>query len=449
MKVAICTCFISTGGNSAENNYVDVTDALKSHYCRRHNDVDFLCSKENPHPGRDPHFCKFSMLLYAFLKGYDWAVWMDADAAPVNMDFDIAEYLSKQDGEHMLIQSDVLGLNSGVFAMPNTERSILWLRTLDTEKVDEVFRKSRFWDQDAIVSLLEDERFKDFAEAPYEGIGFNNYENVAPVTQEDSPIPNEYRKGHWVLHIPAMPDAYRYRRFLRELQKAKGKDCLCPVCKAEAKPYFRKGDARSVEFSICPRCGHIFSPEMGRMSKEQLAAEIYNDRYAEVCKGFGEQTDAEMHDMLARPIFQRQERVLDYGAGRGGFAAKLSAHGLLVDSFDPFFGVRKTPPIFRRYSLVTCINTFNNIYDLNSAFEDFKRLLVPGGTLIAITPTYEDHPDAFGVTPDKWPFLIPERGDVCVCSHNSLRRLALTHSLDYKEEHSNHIMHVFERTDND
>ncbi len=443
MKVALCSCFIPEHNvNPAEYDYVSVTDSLKAFYCRTHEGVDFVCSKENPHPGRDPHFCKFSMILYAFLKGYDWAIWMDADAAPVNMSFDIADYLSRFDKDHMLIQRDVNGINSGVFAMPNTERSDTWLRMLDTEKVDEFFRKSKFWDQDAIASLLDTPEFRDFAIEPDREIGFNNYENIYPA--EDEQLPNEYHKGDWVLHIPGMTNAYRFRRFMRELERSK-RD-TCPVCGAVGKPYFKKEET---EYCICPTCSHIFSPTMGRKTKEELARDIYNDSYADVCEGFGDRNDTEMHDLLAQEICQRQERVLDYGAGKGGFAAKLRAHGLPVDSYDPFFGRNKVPPRHLKYSLVTCLNSLNNIYDLNTAFEDFRRLLVPGGTLIAITPVHDDNPESFGVTSERWPFLVPARGDVCVCARATLRRLAESHGLNYKEENSNYFMHVFEKINDD
>ena len=446
MKVALCSCFIAEQNvNPAEYDYVSVTDSLKAFYCRTHENVDFVCSKENPHPGRDPHFCKFSMLLYAFLKGYDWAIWMDADAAPVNMGFDIAEYLSRQDKEHMLIQKDVNGINSGVFAMPNTSRSDVWLRMLDTEKVDEFFRNSKFWDQDAIESLLETEQFSDFAVEPDKSIGFNNYEVIYPAA--DTPIPNEYRKGDWVLHIPGAPNGYRYRRFLRELERSK-RD-TCPVCGAVAKPYFHMGGRKEADFCVCPTCDLIFSPKMGRMPKEDLERDIYNDNYADVCPDFGEKSDAEMHDLLIDTIVQRQERVLDYAGGRGGFAAKLRAHDISADSCDPFFGKNRKPPTHLKYSLVTCLNSLNNIYDLNAAFDDFRRLLVPGGTLIVIAPVHDDNPEAFGTTPDKWPFLVPARGDVCVCAKATLRRLAVSHGLNYREENSNYFMHVFEKVNDD
>ena len=179
MKVALCTCFIEQpGAADGEYDYVAITDSLKAYYCRIHENVDFICSKENPHPDRDPHFCKFAMLLYAFLKGYDWAVWMDADAAPVNMDFDIAEYLFTVDQTKMVIGNDINGLNSGVFAMPNTDKSDTWLRMLDTQQVNDFFRKFPFWDQDAIADSLKTEYFKDFAQEPDPGIGFNSYENI-------------------------------------------------------------------------------------------------------------------------------------------------------------------------------------------------------------------------------------------------------------------------------
>ena len=446
-----------------EMDYVNITDSLKAYYCRTHENVDFICSKENPHPGRDPHFCKFSMLLYAFLKGYDWAVWMDADAAPVNMDFDIVDYLSKCDQTKMVIAEDVNGLNSGVFAMPNTDKSDTWLRMLDTEKVSDFFSKSRFWDQDAIVDSLKTEYFRDFTQAPDPGIGFNSYENIYP-HYGDVELPNEYRKGHWVLHIPGTTNTYRARRFLRELERAKR--IACPVCGAISHLYFSMpiddgltDEGKAIvntneellamgiaDYHYCPLCHHIFSPTLGRLDKDFLAKNIYNADYGKVCKTFGQDFAEHTFDMLKAPICGKQERVLDYGAGKGEFAALLRQTGLAVDSFDPFFGKAKVPPSHLKYSLVTCINALQNIYDWNTAFADFRRLLVPGGTLLAFTPVWDDNMETAGLLPYKWGFAAPARGDVCIASTKSLEIMAARHGLNYIRESSNTFMHIFEKT---
>ena len=151
--------------------------------------------------------------------------------------------------------------------------------------------------------------------------------------------------------------------------------------------------------------------------------------------------------MLKGPICYKQERVLDYGAGKGEFASLLRQTGLPVDSYDPFFGKAKTPPAHLKYSLVTCINALQNIYDWEPVFADFHRLLVPGGTLLAFTPVWDNNSETAGLLPEHWGFIAPARGDVCIASVKSLETMSARQGLNYIRESSNSFMHIFEKID--
>ena len=144
MKVAIVT-------NAVYNNppeYERYTNELKKKYVDAQG-VDFHKYSYNPHPGWHPCFCKFEPLLKTLEKGYDWIIWMDCDAAPVNHSIDVKEWL-KDKPQKVIMLKDALGWNSGVFAIPNCQRSIDWLKWLDTESNMRNFDKG-FRDQDEIA----------------------------------------------------------------------------------------------------------------------------------------------------------------------------------------------------------------------------------------------------------------------------------------------------------
>lgn len=72
--------------------WLATTERLKKQYCEKWG-WDCLLLNENPHPDLHPVWSKPRVMLDRIDK-YDWLVWMDADAMPVNMNIDIAAYLS-------------------------------------------------------------------------------------------------------------------------------------------------------------------------------------------------------------------------------------------------------------------------------------------------------------------------------------------------------------------
>lgn len=458
MKVAICTCFIPPEGMKPQENYAEVTDALKKMYAKRHApDVEYLYSNENPHEGRDPHFCKFGMLIYALTQGYDWAVWMDADAAPVNMEKSVVDFLSSIDQTKMVMCKDINGWNSGVFAVPNTERSMQWLAMLDSQEVHDHFKEAPTWDQEAIIQSIGLDEFKDFVQEPPSDFGWNDYEPIYKYYGHH-PVPNVYGFDSWVLHIPGYGDVYRRNRFAGILASLTGDHC--PACGCIAKPYFKvpfdrtagkadgfKEQGGEFTYCICPNCNLVFTPDVSAWSADDYRTRIYNKDYAEfIDRDFAEARAKRNFDVLGPLLCGRQERHLDYGGGNGLFSKMLEEKGLYSDSYDPFYGNTRRPAEWSRYSVITCLEALEHIYDADAAFADFQNWLMPGGALIITTMLHDfGNPATFGVEPSKWPMAAPRNGHVCIHSVKSLRLLAARHGFFFKESQSDYKTQVLEK----
>ena len=127
-------------------SWVNTSDRLKKAYCEKWG-WDCLLLEENPHPDLHPVWSKPRVLLDR-IDDYDWLVWMDADAMPVNMNVDIAGWLEeistmnddksddKYDGKGMTEKKSVSVIEDE--STDKTEKSVKKSRksTKKSEKVD-------------------------------------------------------------------------------------------------------------------------------------------------------------------------------------------------------------------------------------------------------------------------------------------------------------------------
>ena len=74
-------CLVTNAIYDPVPEYVQYTNALKQLYCDSWG-IEYLFTSENPLPHLHPQWCKTTFMLKA-LEEYDWAVWIDCDAATV------------------------------------------------------------------------------------------------------------------------------------------------------------------------------------------------------------------------------------------------------------------------------------------------------------------------------------------------------------------------------
>ena len=203
MKIAIATNCIY----DSEPEYVKYTDRYKREYCEKWG-IDYLRTSDNPLPSFHAVWSKIPIVMDE-LKGYDWVVWMDADATTAGMGFDIASYLSGLD-DKVVMQKDKLKWNAGVFAVSNGARTRKWLEKIYEMRT--VPKYNRGWrEQQAMIDSFKC-GWEDVVEVPPKGIGWNSY---LPIYGRNDD-PNLYGDGHWCLHIPGKPDSIRNRIFRNE-----------------------------------------------------------------------------------------------------------------------------------------------------------------------------------------------------------------------------------------
>lgn len=186
--------------------YARLTDTQKAIYCRK-NGLSWLCMRSNPRPDSHPVWGKPFLIAWA-LEQYDWCVWMDADAVPVKMDFDLEDFLAEVD-KPLVMARDINGWNAGVFAVRRDAK--WWLHEIDSRR----HRYTRgFREQQAISDSIAAGEIEVF-EPPRE-IGWNDY---LPILYNRHGDPNVFEQGRsWCLHLPAVKDARRAEIFAEALK---------------------------------------------------------------------------------------------------------------------------------------------------------------------------------------------------------------------------------------
>lgn len=464
MKVAICTVGVYDPPLEPHADYVKMTNQLKYLYCEKHGHA-FVRSDENPRPGRTGHWSKFPALLYALKKlGVDWAIWMDCDAAPVNFKIDVADMLARMEPDKVVIQKDILGWNSGVFAVPNTEKAVHWLVALDSEQTHDSFKSAPFFDQDAIAASFETEHFVDFQQNPPPEFGFNQFEDIYQwYGKSGLSFPNEYIPGrHWCLHIPGYGNAYRRIRFegiLLALDKAP-----CPVCGSFSEKYFSVDFDKTFyephpdmalqggecDYHLCLNCDFIFAPMFSGWTDEMYKSRIYNgdyEKYVDTAHVGDDRAEA-MLGKFGRMMVANEARHLDYGGANGQFARLVREKtGLWSDSYDPFYGDGGRDFKFpSKYNLITAFDVLEHIYDPNIPFADFNRLLTERGVVLTSTQNWTAIEELRYTLPTKWETVAPRNGHVCVYGQKTFEYLAARHGFRYRADRSTGYFQIFEKT---
>lgn len=466
MKVAICSSGVFD--LSKHEDYVSITNRIKLEYCNKYDNIDFLWSNENMHIERDPHFARFSLLLYALSKGYDWAVWMDCDAAPVNFEKDISQWLMSYPNDKVIIQTDVLGLNSGVIAVPNNPKCIDWLLYLDSEDIYNKYKNSKWFDQDAIIDSLKEDCWSDLLIAPDKQFGFNHFENLYKwYDKENLKCPNAFKYGDFCLHIAGYPNTYRKVRFeaiLNDIQHI-----LCPVCESATNKYFsvpinktHTGIETRPELIIeepeegcayykCPECGYIFSPTLGGFSNEDFREKIYNSQYDKIDPVTRTSKCSEvMFNSFDLPLRLRGERVLDFGGLYKDFPKLIEEKShLWCDCVNLFFDEK---PVFpdrdKKYTIMLCFDSLERTYHPHDVFALATMYLTHHGQLLIKTPVYDKNKECQIRTPENWSIIAPRCGVIAVHSTKTLAYLAARYGFIYKESISDENFSIFEKTSN-
>ena len=195
VKVAFVTL-----DNRPELEWVKLTNKSKEEYCKAHG-FDFIFKDKLYYTDKHPVWSKMPCMLDVMQQGYDYVVWLDADAIIANPRLDITGWFDYHD---IYYSKDVYGLNFGVFALKNTPTAEAFLR--DIEAGHDRFKNTSWREQDAASELLKG-KYRDCCKEIPARV-WNSYDDVY-----NHKTVNVYQDGDFILHVPAKGDHYRLDRF--------------------------------------------------------------------------------------------------------------------------------------------------------------------------------------------------------------------------------------------
>lgn len=206
MKFAIVTL-----ENRPQLNWVQLSNLSKRMYCQKHG-FDFVFKDKLCCPDRPAVWSKMPCLLQVMSQPYDYVMWVDADAIIANPEFDVTTLFGDAD---IYYNVDIFGLNFGIFALKNSERSKAFLK--DIIDSYEQYKNARFYEQTAAADLING-KYKQYSkEIPART--WNSYDDAY-----GHKTINVYQQGDFILHLPNEPTLnwrrpnYRFHRFVEVLK---------------------------------------------------------------------------------------------------------------------------------------------------------------------------------------------------------------------------------------
>lgn len=195
-----------------------------------------------------------------------------------------------------------------------------------------------------------------------------------------------------------------------------------------------------LEYYLCQWCGFVWTEGFDGWSQSDFSLRLYNSEYY--------RADPEMdgtrtkrcalwfHELTNRD--KDAARILDYGAGTGGFVEELKRLGYAdVVGYDPFF--KNEPMPAPSFDYVTAFEVVEHIpHDKqHEFFYDIKRLMSKSEHAIALVST-DLRKDTDGID---WHYVAPRNGHISLHSRDSLRTAA--HKAGLRLLSLSSMIHVF------
>jgi len=180
MKVAVVSL-----SDASISEYAAVARANHESYCARH---DYSYTHSTPQAERPAAWYKIPTILAAFEQGFEWVLWIDADAVFTSNE-SLGSLIAKSFGKDLLCRADEQGLNSGVMLLKNSK----WVKQLlNTAWKQEDLIEHPWWEQAAIHRLLK------------EPTNENHVLYLAP--SEINSYPDEWYDGCRIYHAVGEPE---------------------------------------------------------------------------------------------------------------------------------------------------------------------------------------------------------------------------------------------------
>lgn len=186
-----------------------------------------------------------------------------------------------------------------------------------------------------------------------------------------------------------------------------------------------------VHYNLCDQCGFCFAPEFRSWAFEDFERLIYNSDYELVdpeyksirplnCANFVEELFGADKDKI---------RHLDYGGGSGLLSETLRTGGWDSASYDPFVNRDINPEELGVFDLITAVEVFEHVPDIDYLFNTLKKLCKPEGLILFSTMLSDGNISRSQKL--NWWYAAPRNGHVSIYSQKSLNLMASQHGLQF------------------
>ena len=194
-----------------ESSYSDLAavtcDKNKVPYCERHG---YELAVKTDEWSDVIYFDKIQYLIDILENNPDvkWIWWLDCDALITNFNKKIEDYVD--DNYHIIISTDVNGINCGSFFVKNSPQALEWLHMILDHKERYKIKK---WDNpEQTPMIMTYIKYRDWIKlVPQKEINSYNYALLYPTLDNHDMlgVVGEWEPGDWVLHWPGIPNQLR------------------------------------------------------------------------------------------------------------------------------------------------------------------------------------------------------------------------------------------------
>jgi SAM-dependent methyltransferase len=203
----------------------------------------------------------------------------------------------------------------------------------------------------------------------------------------------------------------------------------------ETNPYEYGLAGLPVYYSRCGDCGFIFTRHFDDWDNARFARDIYNEDYVKVDPEYASTRPLRAAEHFAAVFPETCAlSILDYGAGSGVFARRLSELGFTrVESFDPYSNPGRPAGVF---DLITCVEVMEHAPDPHATLRDMLSFAHAKTRIVFTTVT---QPDNIAAVRAAWWYVAPRNGHVSIHSDRSLHALAAAHGLSFSRGDAFHV----------
>lgn len=171
----------------------------------------------------------------------------------------------------------------------------------------------------------------------------------------------------------------------------------------------------------CNLCNYIFSTDFDDWDVEDFKENIYNEDYILVDPEYdGTRSKRDVEWFTKAINYNKNLKILDYGAGTGIFGRELIALGYDVVSYDPLWSDQNSIIPEKHFDLITAFEVLEHSPTPMQTIIDIHKYLKPQGKILITTLVNDILQEKRD--PTYW-YLSPRNGHVAMFSNKSLEVL--------------------------